>query len=135
MNIFERAARGAYRYSSVRGKLTTEQLFDLPLLSDDDFNLNEVAIAISRDLKAITTESFVETQTPQTSHIEAKLDIVKHVIAAKQAAQVAAQNRALKADKRRKLLDALAAAEDRELGAKSRDEILAELESLDEEAA
>lgn len=135
MNIFERAARNAYRFTSVRGELTTEQLFQLPLLSDDGFSLNGIAVTASNDLKAVTSESFVETQKPETTHFEAKLEIVKHVIAAKQAAQLAAENRAIKADKRRKLVDALAAAEDRELGAKSRDEILAELESLDDEAA
>lgn len=133
INIFERAARNAYRFESSRGDLTTEQLFELPLLSPDGFSLNEVAIAASNKLKSVTSESFVETQKPETLHLRTKLEIVKHVIAYKQALKVAAENRAIKADKRKKLLEALAAAEDRELGAKSREDILAELESLDTE--
>jgi hypothetical protein len=133
MNIFERAARNAYRFKSVRGSLTTEQLFELPLLNKDGFCLNSVAVEISNDLENFTSKSFVVIQAPETTHIKAKLDIVKHIIATKQAAQVVSENRLLKAEKRRKLVSALVEAENREMDSKSREELLSELAVLDEE--
>ena len=45
MNIFEYAARSKIRFQSTKGELTVEQLWDVPLRSRDDFNLNAVAKA------------------------------------------------------------------------------------------
>lgn len=133
MNIFERAARGKYRFASNRGDLTTEQLFDLPLTSRNGFNLNEVAILVSGDLENTSAKSFVETSADDAirSELEAKLDIVKAVIATKQTALAAAQTRADKAEKRRKILEAIDRRQDADLEGKSLEELTKELEALD----
>lgn len=132
MNIFERAARGQYRYPSSKGQLTTEDLFALPL-QGRGANLDDIAIALDRELEDAAPKSFVSPVSADTkrSEIECKLTIVKHVIASKLAANAAAEQRQVKAEKRRKLLDALDRKEDEEIQGKSREQLLAELEALD----
>lgn len=39
MNMFEFATRSKLRFTSARGELTAEQLWDVPLRSRDDFSL------------------------------------------------------------------------------------------------
>lgn len=132
MNIFERAARGKYRFASSKGQLTTEDLFDLPL-QGRGANLDDIAVALDRELEAAAPKSFVSPTAAdgKRSEIECKLEIVKHVIASKLAANAAAEQRQVKAEKRRKLLDALDRKEDEEIQGKSREQLLAELEALD----
>lgn len=113
MNIFERAARGKIRFASSVGLLTTEQLFDLPLSAGTSriaqTSLDSIGREIVRALKSIDTESLVETKpNPEKADLELKLEIVKHVIAAKQADAAAAEKRAANAEERRILLEAYA---------------------------
>lgn len=133
MNIFEKAARKKLRFSTARGDLSTEHLFELPLTSRDSFNLDQVARNLHGKIKTMGEGSFVETEpTPGLADAELALDIVKYVIKAKLDAQKAATDRADKAQKRQKLLEALAAKEGDELAGKTKDQILADLAALDE---
>lgn len=130
--IFEIATRKAYRYTSNKGELTTEQLWSLPLLAANQFDLNNVAIALNSSLKAITEESFVSVKpTPGKETLETKLEIVKHIISVKQAEQAKARDAAEKAAKREKLVQALANQEDKQLESMTPDEIRAKLAELD----
>lgn len=136
MNIFERASRAKLRFDSNVGAITTEQLWDLPLTTRsgkrDALDLDTVGRAIVRELNSITTESLVETKPdPRKTDLELKLEIVKHVIASKQADAAAAEARAAKIEKKSKILEALATAETRELAGKSKEELLKELEAID----
>lgn len=133
MSLFEIAAVNRYRYPypSSGGGITTEQLFDLPLLADGPC-LNSVAQAIHTDLKGMETESFVEISSPDKSHLENRLDIVKHVIKLKQEEQAESKNRILRSEKRKKLIAALASKEDAKLEGMSEKQILKELDALDE---
>lgn len=132
MNIFETAARKQYRFPSVKGELTTEQLWSLPLIAVNSFDLNNVAKEIHSTLKSITEESFVSVKpTPGKVDLETKLEIVKHVIAVKQEEQAKARDAADKAAKREKLVQALANREEQELSSLSPDEIRAKLAELE----
>lgn len=134
-NLFEIAARRKYRFPSTRGELTIEQLFDLPLTSRGGFDLDTVARAVNSDLKALGEESFVQpASNVGRLELSRKLDLVKAVIEHKQAVAAAAEQRQAKADKRRRILEALDNRENADLQAKSRDELLKELEALDEPA-
>jgi hypothetical protein len=61
INIFEYASRNKIRFASPRGELSVEQLWDIPLRSKDDFNLNTIAQTANKAVKNATEESFVET--------------------------------------------------------------------------
>lgn len=67
MNIFELATRQKLRFASAKGDLTTEQLWDLPLLissptRDVKVDLDTLARSINHELKAQAEESFVSTK-------------------------------------------------------------------------
>lgn len=135
MNIFEIASRKKFRFSSTFGDITTEQLWELPLTAKaghGDFDLDKVARAVNTELRAVTEESFVQVNPdPRKGDLEVKLEIVKHIIASKIEEQERAKDRAARHEKRKKLLEALAEQENKELASKSKDEILKELEELD----
>jgi hypothetical protein len=140
MDLFETASRKKYRFPSEIGDLTAEQLWDLPLLRSQEArpyptDLNTVATRINEELKGVTVDSFVQVDpVPGRKDIENRLELVKHVIKVKVDAAEAAKRRAERDAQRRRLLDALADAEARELGSMSRDEIMAKLAEIDEAA-
>lgn len=131
-DIFQVASRKAFRFTSNKGDLTTEQLWTLPLSAVSGTDLNNVAIVTNNALKALTEESFVNTRpTPGKADLETKLEVVKHIIAVKQAENAAKLEAADKAAKREKLINALANQEDKELANLSPEQIRERLKELD----
>ncbi|CDX26753.1 conserved hypothetical protein [Mesorhizobium plurifarium] len=142
MDIFERAARKKFRFPSIKGDLTVEQLWDLPLVAgsgitrDVKFDLETVGRGILTELKGVTEDSLVNVNPdPRKGELEAKLDIIKHIIAVKQKEAADAQAAAARAEKRRKLVDAIASKEDEALSKASKEELLKQLEEMDKAAA
>lgn len=131
-NIYKYAAQNSLRFPSIRGDLTAEDLFDLPLTSKNGFCLDEVAKAIHRQLKDNSEESFVEPKTASNTVLEVSLEIVKDVIATKQAANATALAKVKKAEERKRLLDAVAAKKDQALTSASLEELEAQLAALED---
>ena len=121
--MFEKASRVKLRYSTNRGVLSVEDLWDLSLEQ-----LDPIAINLNKRLKESQTESFIKIRTKDT--IELKFNIVKHIIDVKLQEQeeriVAAEKKA----KRQKILDLMAKKQDAELESKSYEELAKELEAL-----
>jgi len=133
INIYEYAARNKIRFASTRGDLTVEQLWDVPLRSNDDFNLNMVAKAANNAVKKINEESFVEAKrTPQHTRVETAFEIVKHVIEVKLADEAAAKRRAENRVEKEKLLTILAEKQDGKLSELSEKELRRRIAALDE---
>ena len=84
MNLFEIATKHRYRYPSVKGLMSTEDLWALPLKSANGPSLNTIAIALSKSIKDSGEESFVDSVTPENTVLKQKLEIVKRVIEVKQ---------------------------------------------------
>jgi hypothetical protein len=133
MNVFETASRKKFRYASPVGDLTTEQLWDLPLLANERKpNLDTIARSIFGELRSLSEESFVKTKPdPRVDDLTAKLEVLKHIIAVKQAEIEKAKEAAIRAEKRRKIADALAAKDDADLTSASREDLLKQLAELD----
>lgn len=131
-DLYKYAAQNKLRFPSNRGALLLEQLFDLPLTSKTDFDLNNVAKEVNVNLKACSEESFVSIKSnPQQKELELMLDLVKDVIATKQAENAEALTRQHRSEERRKLLDAIAAKKDQVLSQASLDELEKKLAELD----
>ncbi len=132
-NIFEYASRNKLRFASTRGELTAEQLWDVPLRSKDDFNLNAVAKVANEAVKAAGEESFIETvRTTANTNAEVILDVVKRVIEIKLADENATKTRAENRIKKERLVAVLAEKQDGKLSKLSEQELkkqIAELES------
>lgn len=131
--IYKSAAQQALRFPSKRGDLTVEQLFQLPLKSQTGFDLDSVAKAINGQLKNAGEESFVEDTTfdPRKHALALSLDIVKDVIATKQAENRAVAAKLQKASERKKILDAIAAKKDAQLSQASLEELEKQLAALE----
>ena len=132
-DIYKYAAQNGLRFPSDRGELTAEDLFDLPLSARIGFDLDNVAKAVNNELKACGEESFVSTAiNPKKKPLEVALDIVKDVIATKQAQNADALARQHKSEERRKILDALSAKKDQALTAASIEDLEAKLAALED---
>ncbi|OOV05788.1 hypothetical protein [Rhodoferax fermentans] len=132
MNIFEQASINKLRFSTNKGDLTTEQLWDLPLTSKTSFDLDTIAKSVNDELRGATEESFVATSTnPAKPSLELKLEILKHIIAIKLAQNDARRLAAQRAEERRKLLDILSKKEDAALESLKPEELRARLAALD----
>jgi len=130
-NLFEIATRKKFRFTSSRGELTTEQLWELPTTSKVGFDLDTIARAVNKELKAQEEESFVKTSHNTLAPVlSLKLEVLKHIIHVKLAEAAAAAERVSKQQTKEKIISALAAAEEKELSSKSKEELLAELRSL-----
>lgn len=131
MSIFEFATRAKLRFTSSRGDLTLEQLWDIPLRTrDEEFNLDAIAKAAHRKLRE-QEESFIET-TKTTAHVrhETALEIIKHVIAVKLAEEAAATTRAARRQEKEALLRILAERQAGELNALSVKELQERIAAL-----
>ena len=132
MNIFERASRDKLRFPTQIGEVMTEQLWDLPLTARNDrADLDKLARFVNSELKSYDEGSFVNlTPDPRRADCELKLEIVKHIIAAKIDAANVAKKTLETAQRKQRLLSALSAKEDAALEGMSREEIEAEIAKL-----
>lgn len=132
-NIFEYTTRNKLRFVSIRGELSVEQLWDVPLRSRDDFNLNAIAKTTNKALKEISEESFVETtKTAEHTRREAALEVVKYVIDTKLAEEAAAKTRATKKQEKEKLLQIFAEKQDGKLSELSEKELQKRIAALED---
>lgn len=131
-NIFETATRAKLRFTSARGELSVEQLWEVPLRSRDGFDLDAVAKGANKALKALTEESFVSMErTPAHTKAELTLEIVKHIIGVKLAEEEAAKKRADNRVEKEKLLQILAEKQAGKLSELSEKEIQKRINALD----
>lgn len=130
--LFLQATRHKYRFPSVKGELSVEQLWDVPLRSKDDFNLDKVARGVSRELESATEESFVETAkaNPAKKVLETKLGIVKQIIAIRLDDEETAKTRADNKLEREKLLKILAEKKEGKLSELSEKELQKRIDAL-----
>lgn len=130
--LFLRATREKFRFFSPIGELTVESLWDIPLTSGKKTNLDDVAKTVNTELKATVEESFVSTGTnPKRSLLEAKLELVKAIIAIRMAENEAFKARVAKTERRRQIEQAIADSDARNLSSASKDDLLKMLKELD----
>lgn len=132
MNIFEQASATKLRFSSDRGDLTTEQLWDLPLQSKTSFDLDSLAKAINRELKAADEESFISTSTnPAKVKLELQLELLKHIIGVRMQEAEAKRTRIQRESERAKLKEILADKADEALKNMTPEQLTARLKELE----
>lgn len=134
-NIFERATRIQLRFKSIKGELSAEQLWTLPLTSKDGFDLDSAAKATNKALKDVSEESFVSTKkkNPEQTKLELALAVIKRVIEFKLEEEEKATQLAKNKEERQRLLEVLAEKKDGKLSKLSEAEIQRRLEALDED--
>lgn len=133
LNDFEKATRMKLRFSTDKGDLTVEQLWDLPLTSEKGVSLDGIAIAANRELQSLATESFVSiaTTNPRKGVLELQLAVLKRIIAVKIEDNEKARLRAAASAERARLTEILANKEDAALANLSVEAIQQRLAELD----
>ena len=129
-DLFAKATRDKVKFVTVKGEISIEDLWDLPLTSEKGFDLDSIAKKIAKELKDSTEESFVKPSTKGSSLLELKLEVLKHIIKVKMEENEARKNVAEKKAKKEKLMEILAKKEDASLEALTPEEIRKQLEEL-----
>lgn len=129
--MFEKAVRLKLRFGSSQGGLTVEDLWDLPLTSTGNrASLNNVAQGISRSLKQASEEDFVSPVKKTDEIFQLQLDIVKHVIAVRQAENAVAREAVDRREKKARLLELIGRKQDQALEGKPLEELQAMVAEL-----
>ena len=119
------------RFQTSAGNITVEDLWDLPLTSKTKVNLNSIGLAIRSNLKDQTEESLVSpVDSKVTKDLQARFDIIMHIINAKQEEAAARRQEAANASKIRVLEQAIAYKKEEDIKSKSIEELTKELETL-----
>lgn len=131
MSNFKKAAKLKLRFPSIKGHLTVEQLFDLPLTSKAGFDLDSVAKQINAGLRQASEESFVSTKPNLEKDLnQLCLDIVKEIIADKIAENEASAKAVANRHEREKLLEVLQGKKDAALTNLTEAELEAKIRAL-----
>lgn len=80
MNLFKEASVQKLRFKTIRGNISTEELWDIPLTSKNGFSLNDIAKDIYLELKQEVEIDFVGGTTSENSEGNLKLEILKEII-------------------------------------------------------
>ena len=80
MNLFKEALVQKLRFKTIRGNISTEELWDIPLTSKNGFSLNDIAKDIYLELKQEVEIDFVGGTTSENSEGNLKLEILKEII-------------------------------------------------------
>lgn len=132
VNIYKQALLQGLRFPSIKGLLTIEDLFQLPLTSRNGFDLDTVAKAVNHELKEEAEGSFVETKTnPRKQYLELALEIVKDVISTKLDQAKAATKRKANASEKARLTEILHGKKDEALQQLTPEQIQAKIDALD----
>lgn len=128
--LFETATREKYTFPSSKGELTVTELWDLPLTSKNNVDLDTVAKAINKQLKESDEESFVTATTGKSKTLQMKLEVVKYIIKVKMDENEAKRTAADKLARKKVLMEALEQKQQQEILRMTPDQIKAELEKL-----
>lgn len=128
MDVFAKAARMKVRFTSLKGLLSVEDLWDLPLTGSKT-NLDEIAVSLNRQLKE-GSESFVTKTTSVNEELQVKFDVVKSIIDVKLKEQIDAEAAQLKRKQKQQILELIAHKENEALAGKSLDELKTLLANL-----
>ena len=127
--MFEKASRMKLRFNTIAGVISVEELWDIPLTSNNSINLDDIAKDLNRKLKMDEDESFVKKRKVDEK-TKLAFDIVKHVISVRLEEKDAAENAIHKRQTKQKIMEIISNKKDENLRNKSIDE----LEKMLEEA-
>lgn len=130
-DIFKQATKLKLRFSSVRGDLTIEDLWDLPLTSKSNLSLDGVGKPIQKALRESDEDSLVDIPTTSKNELNSlRLAIIKEIISVKQEENLIKQNQAAIESQKALLKQALASKKVDEINSLSVEEIEKRLASM-----
>lgn len=133
LTLFENATKKKVRFSTSKGSVGVEDLWDLPLTSAGGASLDGVAKTLSRKIKDGDEESFVDTakSDPAIALAKFKLDIVKRIIAVRIEESEKVRKAGERKAKKDQIMDVLAKRQDESLEQSSEADLRKMLDDLD----
>lgn len=127
MNIFEQASREKLRFESDKGLIATEGLWSFSVEK-----LNSMAVAVYNELKQYSETSFMRNTTKAAGQAaqELRLEILKHILAAKEKEAEDRNEAATRRAKKAVLQEALLVKQNQAIQNMTKEEIEAELAKL-----
>ncbi len=126
---FEKASQRKLRFDTARGRLSVEDLWDLPL-KGADISLDALAIALHQQIRSEDEVSFVDDPPEPNEELRLRFAVIKRVIEVrleeKKAAEAAEEKRQLK----QQILGIIKDKENEDLKEASIEELQARLEDL-----
>lgn len=124
MNIFERASRLNLTFDTIKGVISFNDLWKLPLTSNTDkLNLDDIACEMYIGLQSTKTISFVDNATKADDMTQLRFDIVKHIIGVKLAEREAENQARIHREKKNRIMELIARKEDQALADMPLDEL------------
>lgn len=127
-NIFELATKQKLRFSTTRGNVGVEDLWDLTLEQLDD-----TARLINKKVKETSEESFINKRSTGDKAMQLRLDVVVSIINTKLEEESRRKNAAERKVKREAILKLMADKQDDALKRKSLASLQAELDKLEDD--
>lgn len=122
--MFEKASRMKLRFPTVRGLLSVEDVWEMPLTNDREaFSLDHLAIMLDKKLKESDVTSFVTKKSGPDEVTQLQFDIVKHIIDVRVAESEAAFKAREIKENNQKILQLIAEKSNEELRGKSIEEL------------
>lgn len=127
MDIFEKASRLKLRFDTSQGQFSTEDLWELSLQTIDT-----IAKKVNTQLRSEGEETFLSTSiNKRSTHNDLRLEILKHVIKAKEQEQEDSKARVEKRAKIARLKELAQQKADEALSSQSLDEINKQIDELE----
>lgn len=134
-NIFEKATRSKLRFDSPIGKLSVEELWDLPLQTvvPNKPSLDAIALELDERINSRKPTTFVKSRSKLTAlqvEDQLKFEIVTHIIDVIEAENAAKVESKVKESKIAVIKEAIAAKELSNIQSKTLEELQAELAAV-----
>lgn len=127
--MFEEVTRKSIRFPTVRGEVTVEDLWAMPLTSKSNFDLDNVAKTVNSKIRESEVDSFVKASKADPDDV-LRLEVVKHIIGVKMDEAKTRADTAKTKRRREELMAALDAKNTQALAAMSAEDIQKELAKL-----
>lgn len=116
--LFELAVRKKYRFP-FRGQISVEDLWDLSIT-----NLDAVFKTLNKEKKQSEEESLLSVKSEADKEVENKIEIVKYIVAVKQAEAAERISAKEKAQRKQRIAAIIERKQDEELESKSIEELM-----------
>lgn len=123
--IFERAVKSKVRWQ-YRGNLTVEDLFDLPV-----GDLDKLYGVLRNEQKNVVEESLLKKATRETTLLNLKVDVVKHIVERKLAEKEAREMRVMAKAQKEKIASVIEKKKDASLEEMSIEDLQKTLDEID----
>lgn len=127
MNLFELATREYYMFKTIKGMISVQDVWPMPLTSKTGFDLNTLALRLKAQCEVT---NFVTVVDEGDKVLRNKFEIVKYIIETKLKEIKVREDRAGRALYKKKLMLMISDKEDEDLKKKSVEDLRKELDAL-----